>query len=210
MDRSAPRGARVLDVGGATGHLMAEVRRRRPDLEITVNDLTETACRAAEARGFRTICGGVAELERCAASFDVVVMSDVIYYVPEIARLWDLIPRLVAPGGAVILRVPNKLALIRLWQRLLRRVAPRRAEMTASMRFFNPEHLFVFSRAFLERRLRGLGFEEVQALPSPVLGGRAALRPLARLGDGLVRAAHRASGGRVLASPSLLLVARRG
>src|SRR5437868_6180727 len=40
VDRHAPGSGRVLDIGGAKGHLMAEVQRRRPDLELTVNDLS--------------------------------------------------------------------------------------------------------------------------------------------------------------------------
>lgn len=56
--------------------------------------------------------------------------------------------------------------------RLRRRVAPRRAEKGDRIRFFNPEHLYIFARAYLERRLRESGFAEVRMEPACVLSGR--------------------------------------
>ena len=159
-DRCARRGGRVLDFGGATGHFLAAVRRRRPDLRVTLIDISESACRCArETYGLEAICGSLSALKRVAAPFDVVVMSDVIYYEPEAATLWKLLPSLMADGGALLIRGPNVWRLIRVCQSVLRAVGTRRAWAHRDrIAFFNPEHLFVFSRRFLTRDLfRGIG-----------------------------------------------------
>lgn len=209
--RLAPRDGSVLDVGGAKGHLMAAARRCRPDLRVTVHDVSESACAwAASAFGFQTICGTVTALERLDASFDVVVMSDVIYYEPDVARLWKLLPGLVAPRGAVLIRVPNRLQWIRLGEFLGSLVRSRRAQETRDrITLFNPEHLYVYSRGLLLRRLRTLGFGRVEALPSelPAAGARSRLLPV--LHYVVAKAAHRASFGKWILTPSVIIVGRR-
>ncbi len=75
-DRCARRGGRVLDFGGAKGHFLAAVQRRRPDLKVTLIDISESACRwARETYGLEAVCGSLSALKRVAAPFDVVVMS---------------------------------------------------------------------------------------------------------------------------------------
>jgi 2-polyprenyl-3-methyl-5-hydroxy-6-metoxy-1,4-benzoquinol methylase len=159
----------VLDVGGAKGHLMAKLQTRRPDLVLTVNDLSSDACEyAAREYGLRTLVGGVTVLEQLSSRFDTVVMSDVIYYEPEIKRLFEVMPQLVVPGGTLIIRVPNKLWLIRAVQ-IWKRIKSKDREKQTSISFFNPEHLYIFSQRFLVRRLSALGFTNVRVLPSRML-----------------------------------------
>ena len=172
----APNGGRILDIGGAKGHLLAELRKRRPDLTLVVNDLSAEACAyAASVYGFQTVCGGVESLEKMALRFDVVIMSDVAYYEPEIHRLWALLSTLVSDDGTVIIRVPNKLALIRAWQYLARAITrPEAIEMQTRVKFFNPEHLYVFSKRYLSSRLERAGFLPVTLAPSePLVRSRA-------------------------------------
>src|SRR2546422_4627682 len=60
IDRCAPSGGSVLDIGGAKGHLLDAVKRRRPDLRVTLTDVSESACQWARTHyGFRTICGSI-------------------------------------------------------------------------------------------------------------------------------------------------------
>jgi hypothetical protein len=40
---SPPRG-KLIDIGGAQGHLLAALRRRRPDLSLTLTDISQKAC----------------------------------------------------------------------------------------------------------------------------------------------------------------------
>lgn len=167
-DRAAPQGGRVLDVGGAKGHLLATLKARRPDLNFVLNDLSSDACRHAESKyGFETLLCGLNEIENIPGQFDVIIMSDVIYYEPEVRRLWSVLPGLLTENGTVIIRVPNKLGLIRFWQLLTRLVSrPVHHAMQDNIRFFNPEHLFVFSRRYLTRRLSSIGFRQVSTAPS--------------------------------------------
>jgi hypothetical protein len=74
------------------------------------------------------------------------------------------------PGAAVIIRVPNKLPLIRAgawFDRIRRRLT---GCLQDRIRFFNPAHAYVFSRAYLTRRLALLGFGQIETIPSPLLG----------------------------------------
>lgn len=170
-DRLAPKNGRVLDVGGAKGHLLGMLKQRRPDLDLVVNDLSRSACEWVESHyGAKTICGPIGAWDRFDDNFDVVIMSDVIYYETHLNNLWRLLQALVKKGGDVILRVPNKLPLIRAAQWLRKRTASaEELAMQAHIPFFNPEHLYVFTRGYLRRRLRSLGFSHVVALPSELL-----------------------------------------
>jgi SAM-dependent methyltransferase len=201
----APLGGRVLDVGGATGALMREVRAARPDLHMTLSDLSSTACQEASGNGFAVICAGIADLAHLPEPFDVVVMSDVIYYEPDIPLLWRILPGLVAKGGTLILRVPNKLFFIRLSQ-ILRQLNPRYARMADHVPFFNPEHAYIFSRSFLLRQLRQLGFTP-RCLPARALRKGGWRKGAAGLLDLSARGAAALSGERLIISPSLLVVA---
>jgi SAM-dependent methyltransferase len=210
VDGLAPRGGTVLDVGGAKGHLLAALKKRRPDLDVVLNDLSRDACVHAEATyGLRTIVGGVTELEMSARRFDVVIFSDVIYYEPELRRLWAVLPRLVAEDAAVVIRVPNKLAIIRLWQQFIRACSRQGAnEMRDTITFFNPEHLYAFSRRYLLQRLRSLGFGEVCASPSELLAcGRSDFRYASF--HHLSRLTWLVSLRTVLITPSMMVIAKR-
>ncbi|MCI0561076.1 MAG: class I SAM-dependent methyltransferase [Nitrososphaera sp.] len=89
-----------LDVGGAKGHLSGILRRRRPDLDIVVNDVSRFACEWARSHyGLKTICGPIGALDERDGKFDVVIMSDVIYYESELNNLWRVLPDLLNEGG---------------------------------------------------------------------------------------------------------------
>lgn len=208
VTQAAAPGARVLDVGAATGRLMAAVRRRRPDLQITVNDLSQEACRRAERAGLTTVCSDIAGL-RPEQPFDVVVMSDVIYQEPDLEQLWAALPRLVKTGGLILVRVPNKLRWIRGYQRGLQRLAPQRAAGQVRIPLFNPEHLYVFAPDFLGQRLSEHGFERVETWPARSQRGGHGRALFGGVVDGAAAALHRLVPGRPVLSPSLIMTARR-
>lgn len=173
VGKIAPQGGKVLDIGGAKGHLLATLQSHRPDLTLVLNDLSNASCEHARAYyGFQTVCGGIEQLEgHSSHCYDVIILSDVIYYEPELRRLWAVLPRLLAEHGTVLIRVPNKIGLIRAWQ-IWCRVTKGASSLTMQdkIRFFNPEHLFVFTRPYLLRRLQSMGFQYVYAEPSELLG----------------------------------------
>lgn len=211
VDRFSPRCGRALDVGGATGYQMAVVKQIRPDLEITICDVSEVACAAAASRyGFKTICGRLTTLEDIKERFHVVVMSDVIYYEPDLAGQWKLLSDLVADGGSVIIRVPNTLTPMRIVQWILRLLKPRKAaELSDRVSFFNPEHLYIFPPRFLIKRLRTTGFDTVFVLPSELPISNWKRRYLHALWYGMATAVHFLSFGQFVITPSILVVGTR-
>jgi SAM-dependent methyltransferase len=201
--RAAPRHGSVLDVGGAKGHLLAEVRKRRPDLHVVLNDLSQVATRRAEEL-FRleTIEGDLSVLAEQHARYDVVVLSDVLYYIPELHRAWTILSDLIKRGGCLVLRVPNAAPRITFAQALRRRF---HRGLDDRIPHLNSEHMYVFTRRYLRRRLAGLGFDTL-IIPSPLLCG-----PLGRSAVSLVtQLLHQLSRGWLLLSPSMIIVARKG
>jgi 2-polyprenyl-3-methyl-5-hydroxy-6-metoxy-1,4-benzoquinol methylase len=211
IDRIAPVRGRVLDVGGAKGHLMHTVSARRPDLTVVMNDVSESATRyATEHFGIPTITGDVRALCGDETKYDVVVLSDVLYYEPNIAEMWSVLPRLTAGHGSVLIRVPNKVHLLRTTQSLRNLLTSKRQRATqANIRFFNPEHLLLLSRRYLQRRLQRLGFVDIQCLPSPLLRSSARVpNALGQIAFQAARLANVVSGGHLVATPSMVLCAR--
>lgn len=141
---------------------MRAVRQRRPDLELLVNDVSPDACGAAAAAGFATHCGDATTID---GRHETVVVSDALYYVPELAACWAALQRLVKPGGWLVLRIPNRSLAIQATLRL-RPNEPLRVDLPA----YNPEHLYLFTRPYLRRRLSAAGFTRVQVLGSPFVG----------------------------------------
>lgn len=211
VDRRAPPGGRVVDLGGAVGHLMALLAASRPDLKIVVCDVSSRAATIARERfGLETVCGGFETLARGASRFDVVVLSDVLYYEPRLPFFWSALPRILEEDGAVVLRVPNKLPAIRAAQAARRAFSSRpRLLRQDRIPFFNPEHIFVFSRRYLAARLRGLGFETVRVHPSPPLGGGRARDAAARVLYLVARCAAGATGGLLAPTPGIVIEAAR-
>lgn len=206
ISAAAPQSGKVLDIGGAKGHLLATLRKIRPDLNCTLSDLSSESCRyAADEFNLNAICGGLEQLSQIKERFDVVSLVDIIYYEPEIKRLWAVIATLVKPGGVVLIRIPNHLPLIQL-RLLMRRLltTPVAQSLATGIPYFNPEHIFVFSRRYLRQALAASGFKEPRFIPA---------RPLDSLiGAVLFRVASgfaALSGGQIILTPSQIVVAGR-
>ena len=109
----APRGSTVLDVGGAKGHLGKILRHYRPDLLITINDLSAVACDYAKSRfRFDTVCSSFSELAGRGRAYDFVLLIDVLYYERSLGTAWTALSQSAARG--IIMRTPNRYSLIRL------------------------------------------------------------------------------------------------
>jgi SAM-dependent methyltransferase len=210
----APHRGSVLDVGGATGELLVMIRELRPDLRLVLNDLSQSACELASARlGIETRCCDLLSLPAADTRYDAVVCSDVLYYETQIKLVWPALRQLVADAGTLIIRLPNKeraIAAGHLWRSLIARFGGRATDLaTSNIPFFNPEHLYVFRRGYVERRLRQAGFERVEAHPSHPLGG-GAIRSL--LANSLNRAGalmYWLSSAQLIVTPSMLVIASR-
>lgn len=209
VGRFAPHNGKILDVGGAKGHLLAVLKQNRPDLNLVLNDISKDACDYALSQfGLNTICGDVNALERHITCFDVVIMSDVVYYEPELQKLWELLPRIVSKNSVVILRVPNKIALIRFWQFITRFIGRNIVlEMQDRIKYFNPEHLYVFSRRYMLTRLKKIGFSEVTIIPSELLK-QDQCDLLQRLYYYFSKVVSMLSCGKLVITPSILVIAK--
>jgi 2-polyprenyl-3-methyl-5-hydroxy-6-metoxy-1,4-benzoquinol methylase len=210
LERLTPHGGAVLDIGGAQGDLMHLLKIERPDVTTVVHDLSESAVQyAREHFGLPTILGDVGVLQRHDRRYDAVVLSDVLYYEPRIADVWGVLRGLVAPGGAVLLRVPNKLAVIRVHQVLYRLMRSlRRHNSQDSIRYFNPEHIYILSRRYLTARLLRTGFRAVRVLPSPPFAAQASVahRAIAALVARSSDAISVLSRRTLVSSPSMLVI----
>ena len=137
---------------------------------------------------------------------DVIVLSDMLVYEPDIHLLWTALGRLLAPGGSVVIRSQNKWLLIRLWQRWYRATRPRgRQRLQDRIRAFNPEHIYVIRSSYLKRRLEDLGLRHVRVLPSPQLAAPGT-RLLTSLYFAFASAVNRLSRGAVALTPSIVVV----
>jgi SAM-dependent methyltransferase len=150
----------VLDVGGATGHLALAIWRIRPDVELTVTDVSERACAEAKALGLHAMQVSVAGLDGWLPQYDAVICSDVLYYEPDISPVWETLARIVRPGGSLIIRGPDRAEVIR-------HAGGKQHPLSTRLRGLNPEHLYVFTRAYLGARLAEVEFTEIRTLPSP-------------------------------------------
>lgn len=204
-DKYAPSEGRVMDIGGAQGHLLAKLRQQRPDLKCTLSDVSKEACDyAARRHGFHTICARIPELVGLGQRFEVVLMIDVMYYEPEIRKLLHAVNHLVEDSGTLIARLPNRLLLMRLAQKL--RVD---SQTTSAITFFNPEHVLVFSRAYLKARLSGLGFTDIRFLPSSMLISSPYLALPCSVYYFVSFFLHWLTFGAVMLTPSFIVIARR-
>jgi len=207
----APQNGSVLDIGGSKGHLMAILKQHRHDLTLVLNDISKTTCDfAASQYGLETICGGVKTLEQIPLHFDVVIMSDVICYEPELNRFWKLLPHLVSSGGTVIIRGPNKLPLIRLCRFIEQfTIASEKQKMQSHIRFFNPELLYIFSRHYLLTKLRNLGFSQVMTMPSELLIENKKFRYALLCYSYFAKALSIFSHNKLIITPGFLTIARK-
>jgi 2-polyprenyl-3-methyl-5-hydroxy-6-metoxy-1,4-benzoquinol methylase len=109
IDR-VPRGARVLDVGCASGYL-AEPLRRAADAAY-VDGVELNASDAAVARRVcREVVEGSAEepatYARLRGPYDAVIFGDVLEHLRDPAAALAGVRPLLAPGGVVISSIPN-------------------------------------------------------------------------------------------------------
>jgi 2-polyprenyl-3-methyl-5-hydroxy-6-metoxy-1,4-benzoquinol methylase len=203
-----PQCGAVLDVGGATGHLLGEIAIKRPDLRLTLNDISEKACETAAAKlGVSTHCGDIETIASDGARFDTVICSDVVYYQPNMRNLWAALASTVRVGGTLILRVPNKVWLITCAERFRGLLPASMRRMQANVAFFNPEHLYVLRRAYIERQLRANGFDHIVARPSPMLRGPGIQARIENIAYYCAEIVCRLTLGRVVITPGLLLIA---
>jgi SAM-dependent methyltransferase len=99
-------GLRVLDAGCGSGRNMAELARYGT---VTGVELASASLDAARARGVgEVVAGSLTEpLPFADDAFDLAVSLDVLEHLPDDALAWRELARVVAPGGALVVTVPQ-------------------------------------------------------------------------------------------------------
>jgi SAM-dependent methyltransferase len=202
------KSGKVLDIGGAKGHLLNALHSDRSDLDLTLSDISAVACEFAKKHfSIRAIHGGIEALKG-EGPFDAIVLSDVIYYEYDLAALWRLLSKISAENGAIVIRVPNKILLIRIIQKLKELMKPKFKREQYKISFFNPEHLYLLTDKYLKKSLRDAGFGSITVIPAEPLRPQGFALGAAFMSF-LFRAIWVISGGWLVLSPSKIYVAKR-
>lgn len=153
MIDEVPDGARVLDVGCATGYIAARLAAR--GCSVTGFERDPRAAAVAEEHCDAVVVGDIeAEADRAALprGFDVVLLGDVLEHLVDPWTTLRHVRDLLARGGVAVASIPNvaawtvRLALLR-----------GRFEYT-EMGLLDRTHLRFFTRATAHQLVRGAGF----------------------------------------------------
>jgi 2-polyprenyl-3-methyl-5-hydroxy-6-metoxy-1,4-benzoquinol methylase len=105
-----PRGARVLEIGCAAGH-MSEVLRSRLDCSVAAIEISPAAAEMARRHCDRIVVGDAElvdfEMLFGADRFDAIVFADVLEHMREPGTILQRVRPFLADGGAVIASIPN-------------------------------------------------------------------------------------------------------
>lgn len=148
-----PRDARrVLDLGCGDGYLAVMLTERGH--AVTALDLSQDRldkfAEKARRLGIKQVRASATKTGLESASFEAIVSSEVLEHLPEPRAMLEEAHRLLAPGGVLVLCVPNE-------ERIRRIVCPHCRE-----RFSVDGHLHVFSAQSLAALVREAGFEPVR------------------------------------------------
>lgn len=133
-----PTGGRLLEIGCATGDVLAELANEYPVVHGI--ELSEAACAEAGRRGLQVFCGTLEEYETN-EQYDVIFMSHVIEHVLDPVATVARIAALLAPGGVLYLETPNVGSLdARVWKQHWGLI-------------HYPRHLYLFDRSTIKRLL---------------------------------------------------------
>lgn len=198
LDRSP---GEVLDVGTGPGRLCAELAGRGWTIS-GIDRSSEMIARArarVPAAAHRLLEGDLRRLPFADGSFDAVVASGVLEYVPERAAALTELARVLRSGGTAALTMPNPLALQATWRRVfvypasraVKRLLP--GSRPAPARRRRPPRPRVFRRMLEAAGLRveSLVYTNYLVLPWPLDGllPRTAVRVARRLEGRLPRLA---------------------
>jgi methionine biosynthesis protein MetW len=146
-------GSRILDVGCGTGALAESIKSR---LAVEVVGIEPNAERAAIAknRGLNVFQGVLSdEFLAEYGLFDVIIFADVLEHLADPGEMLLLAKRGLAPGGAIIVSVPNVAHWFVRWDLLRGRFDYRETGI------MDATHLRWFTRESLSAWLRRMGFQ---------------------------------------------------
>ncbi len=171
LARDLGRAPRILDAGLGQAKLERLHAVRHPELPARWHGIDREAYRLDLRREVAGICRAQADLLALPFGdgvFDAVVCSYVLQHLPDPGGAVREIARVVAPGGLVLLAVPNRPQPLKLFSELLhpalvwaqRALLRRRFEYGPQVQFWNLPRLrrVVHGAGLAPRRWQGFGF----------------------------------------------------
>jgi SAM-dependent methyltransferase len=188
----------LVDVGCGDGSFL-EALGARPAVGL---DWSADAVSAVRARGFAGVRGGLERVPFAPGAFSIVTMFHYLEHVSPASESLDAVRRLLAPGGRLVVQVPN----VECWQRSILR-----ARWAG---YDPPRHLVHYGTRTLRRTLESCGFDvrrvthaSIRDNPTTLANSVAPrLYPPARAARGLPAAGAAAAAGS-LAYLALVLAA---
>jgi methionine biosynthesis protein MetW len=168
--RMLPRGRQLLDVGCWNGDFLARVRDAALFSELYGVDLIAASVQSAQAKGFtaQVVDLNGDPLPFRDGQFDAVTMLAVLEHVFDPFAMIGEIHRVLRPGGALAIAVPNVGSFTNRMRILMGRIP-----VTSPDPGWDGGHLHYFTRHAFDRFLTEGGFDILARRTS---GGRARLR----------------------------------
>jgi SAM-dependent methyltransferase len=174
------RDARILDIGCATGRLLANLRERGFPNVVGLDPSPACAVAAKKLYSIDVRKMTLAELGAGAEKFDVAILVGVLEHLCDLDEAFMHLRAILNPGGLLYVEVPDATAFAD-WPN-----APYQDFSTEHINFFAPislEHLMLrrgFSRVFLEQNHREQSYKTVMSNVSAVFR-RDAIAPTGRV-----------------------------
>lgn len=141
----ADKNARILDVGCATGALLAEFKAAGYQ-NVTGADPSPSCARTArQLYDIQVLNSPISEIPNFAAPFDFLILNSVLEHIRDVNASLQSLRGLLKPGGMIWIEVPD---------------TARFAQWTsAAFQQFSMEHVNFFSAASLQNLMQKNGFE---------------------------------------------------
>ncbi len=147
IDQLAPsRSIRILDVGCATGGLLALLKERGYANVWGLDPSPVCAGAARRLYGVEVVTGSLGDLQfgQLGPQFDLVILSGVLEHIREVQWAIGLLAGLLADGGLMFVSVPDATRFA--------------AEEDAPLQQFSTEHINFFSPVSLDNAMQAAGF----------------------------------------------------
>jgi SAM-dependent methyltransferase len=147
--RLPDRSARILDVGAASGHLLAAFRAAGFENVVGFDPSPRCSQLGLERYGVRIINEPISKIALAGERFDIVLLASVLEHLRDVGGAIRGLRKLLAPGGAIWFEVPD---------------AARFAQHVHSpFHQFSLEHINFFTQTSLSRLMSRYGFEAIDS-----------------------------------------------